>query len=160
MSLLTTWHGYSGGPRYSPSSGRARYRLQPVNVEDLAELAVAAGQAGGNLVMDAAGPEIFTFEEMVRFIARAVGSRALMVHVRPGLALFLSRLVGAIVKDRVLTRDEIEGLMANLLVSSEAPTGRTRFSEWLSQNAASVGARYASEMELHFRERTARPPRS
>jgi len=131
--------------------GRGDYRLQPVFVEDVAELAVAAGDSRDNLILDAVGPETFTFDELVRLVARAVGSRARLVHLPPGLALWLSRLVGLFVGDVVLTREEVDGLMANLLVSDAPPTGRTRLSNWLARNADQVGGRYASELDRHYR---------
>ena len=131
--------------------GRGDYRLQPVFVEDVAELAVAAGTSQENLILDAVGPETFTFDELVRLVARAVGSRARLVHLPPGLALWLSRLVGLFVGDVVLTREEVDGLMANLLVSDAPPTGRTRLSNWLARNADQVGGRYASELDRHYR---------
>jgi NADH dehydrogenase len=55
------------------------------------------------------------------------------------------------VKDVVLTGDEIKGLMANLLVSDHPPTGRTRLSEWIEQNSSTLGVHYASELNRHYR---------
>jgi NADH dehydrogenase len=55
------------------------------------------------------------------------------------------------VKDVVLTRDEVEGLMENLLVSKNPPTGKTRLSDWLNKNADSIGIRYSSELARHYR---------
>jgi NADH dehydrogenase len=92
--------------------GSGDYRLQPVFVVDVAEMAVAAGRESGNRVIDAVGPEIYTFHELVQLIASKVGSRAKILHMPPALALFLSRLVGRAVHDVVLTKEEIEGLMA------------------------------------------------
>ena len=63
----------------------------------------------------------------------------------------MSRLVGLLVRDVVLTRDEVEGLMANLLVSGAEPTGHTRLSSWLKNNKDSLGATYASELSRHYR---------
>jgi len=131
------------------SSGE--YRLQPVFVEDVAEIAVTAGHHDEDIIVDAVGPEIYTFDELVRFIAGKIESKAKFIHLRPELALFLSRLVGYMVNDVVVTRDEVRGLMSNLLVSESPPTGRTRLSDWLGYNAASVGARYASELDRHYR---------
>ena len=131
--------------------GRGDYKLQPIFVEDMARLAVDLAEKGENVVVDAVGPEVFTFKDLVRLIARTIGSRALLVHLPPRLALVFSRLVGFWVGDVVLTRDEVAGLMANLLVSRSEPTGRTRLSEWLAANAESVGADYASELARHFR---------
>ncbi|MCS6950470.1 MAG: hypothetical protein NZ520_08430, partial [bacterium] len=46
----------------------------------------------------------------------------------------------------VITREEIAGLMANLLVTSSPPAGKTRFSEWVRENAPLLGRRYHSEL--------------
>jgi uncharacterized protein YbjT (DUF2867 family) len=131
--------------------GADDYRLQPVFVEDVAQLAVNAGRRDDNQIIDAAGPDIYTFNQLVRLIATKVRSRARIIHLKPGLALFLSRLISYAVNDVMLTRDEVEGLMANLLISSDPPTGETRLSDWLDEHAPSVGARYASELSRHYR---------
>ena len=133
--------------------GSGEYKVQPVFAEDLAEIAVNAGSGSDNLTMDAVGPEVFTFEEMVRLVADKLGRRARLLHVQPWMALLMSRLVGYLVRDVVLTRDEIDGLMADLLVSrSEVPPpGRTRLSEWLEQNSDAIGVSYASELSRHYR---------
>jgi NADH dehydrogenase len=132
--------------------GSGDYRLQPVFVVDLAEMAVAAGKDSQNVVLDAVGPETYSFQELVQLIAGKVGSRARIIHIRPALALFLSRLVGRAVHDVVLTKDEVDGLMAGLLVSESEPRGRTRLSEWVSRHAHLLGMHYASELKRHFRE--------
>jgi NADH dehydrogenase len=131
--------------------GDGRYRLQPVHVEDVADLAVRLGGEMDNVIMDAAGPEIFTFEELVRRTARAVGRRARVLHAPSALALFGARIVGLFVGDVILTGDEVKGLMEDLLVSKEAPAGRRKLSAWLADNAHSVGVRYASEVRRHFK---------
>jgi len=133
--------------------GRGDYRLQPVFVEDVAELAVSAALKDRNIIMDAAGPEIYTFDELVRLIAETVGSKARIVHLPPGQVLFISKQIGRIINDVVLTRDEVAGLMANLLVSQDAPTGEKAFSDWLKENSGSVGAEYASELAKHYPRR-------
>ncbi len=131
--------------------GSGDYRLQPVYVEDMADMAVAAAERSGNEVFDAVGPETFTFDALVRLIRDRIGSRARIVRLPPGPALFLSRVVGVFVRDVVLTADEVAGLMAGLLVSSAPPTGRTRLSDWLDENASTLGTRYASELQRHYR---------
>jgi NADH dehydrogenase len=55
------------------------------------------------------------------------------------------------VNDVVLTREEVDGLTAGLLVSKRPPTGKTKLSDWLAANADKVGVRYASELGRHFR---------
>jgi NADH dehydrogenase len=130
--------------------GAGDYRLQPVFVEDLAQIAVEAGDRSENVVTDAVGPEVFRYDELVRRIAQAIHSRARIVHVPPYAVWLVARAVGSLVRDVVLTREELAGLMANLLVSDQPPTGRTRFSAWLAQNADQLGQRYASELRRHY----------
>ncbi|NLG71918.1 MAG: NAD(P)H-binding protein [Chloroflexi bacterium] len=130
--------------------GDGRYRLQPVHVEDLARLAVEAGLSQENLIVDAVGPETYTFTGLVQLIARATGSRSLLIHLPPGMVFALARLLGGMLGDVLLTRDEIDGLMQGLLVSNEPPLGRTRLSTWLGQHGMELGRRYASELERHY----------
>ena len=115
------------------------------------EIAVDLGHRDDNTVIDAVGPEVYTFNGLIHLIAQKIGSRAMIVHVKPGLALFIARLIGYMVKDVVITKDEIEGLMSNLLVSEGAPTRHTPLSWWLEQNAAGVGTKYISDLERHYR---------
>lgn len=133
-------------------AGSGEYKIQPVFVEDLAELAVRAAERQENIVLDAVGPETFAFNELVRLISRQVKSRARIVHMSPKLILLLSYLIGYVVRDVVLTKEEIDGLVANLLASSSAPTGWTRFSEWVESNKGTFGARYSSELSRHYRK--------
>ncbi len=132
-------------------AGRGDYQVQPVSVEEVAEIAINAAQKTENIVLDAAGPDVYTFDELVRLIAEKIRSRAILFHTSVGLALFFSKLIGYAVHDVMLTRGEVEGLMANLLVSKNPPTGKARLSDWLDQNASSVGIHYASELSRHFR---------
>ena len=131
--------------------GSGAYRIQPVSAEDNARLAVDAGERDANLVLDAAGPEIYTYEELVRLIARAVGSHARMIHLLRGLVWALAWSLGHLVNDVLLTREEIGALVDDLLVSHQPPTGKARFSDWLQHHAPAVGTQYASELSRHFR---------
>jgi NADH dehydrogenase len=130
--------------------GKGDYRLQPVYVEDLADLAIQAIHSKESLLMDAVGPEIYSFKELVELIARTINSRARLIFTPPKLALTLSRILGLLYRDVILTEDEVEGLMAGLLVSEQPPTGKTSLKEWLEMNRDSVGARYASELKRHY----------
>ena len=121
--------------------GSGEYRLQPVFVVDVAEMAVAAGQATPEYVTRRRGAGSLHVPELVGLIAQNVGSRARIVQVPPSVALWLSRQVGRAVHDVVLTQEEVKGLMAGLLVSNNEPTGRTRFSEWLNRHAHLLGIR-------------------
>lgn len=131
--------------------GHGRYRVQPVFVGDVADLAVSAAAAPDDQVLDAAGPETYTFDELLRTIAACIGSKARTLHVPPALAVGASRLIGWAVGDVMLTRDETGALMDDLLVSSASPTGRAGLREWLLTHHAEVGITYASEVARHFR---------
>jgi uncharacterized protein YbjT (DUF2867 family) len=133
--------------------GSGEYRLQPVFAEDVAEIATSAGSRDETEILDAAGPEIYTFNELVELIACALGRRVRLLHLPPGLTLTLIRMLGLTVRDVILTREEIAGLMANLLLSHEPPRGRVRLADWMKENAARLGASYASELDRHFRGR-------
>ena len=126
------------------------YGIQPIHVEDLARLAVAQGEERGNVVLDAVGPETFEFREFVRLVRNAVGSRSLITQVPPWVFVTASRLLGPVVRDVVLTLDEVKALTANLLVSKEAPTAFTRFTDWLSANGSQLGVKWASELRRHY----------
>jgi NADH dehydrogenase len=102
-------------------------------------------------VVDAVGPERFRFNDLVVAIALSVGSRAKIVHAPGTLVLGALRVLGSFLGDVILTRDEVSGLLANLLVSEEPPAGTTRLADWLRENAGSVGARYSSEVQRHYK---------
>ncbi len=131
--------------------GSGDYQIQPVFVEDVAEMTVNAGHSNENMVIDAVGPEIYSFDELVRLIASRTNSRSRIVHIKPNLAYSLAKLIGYAVRDVVITRDEVNGLMSNLLVSQGEPTATMRFSMWLNQNAGIIGTKYISSLERHYR---------
>ena len=131
--------------------GKGDYRIQPVHVEDVAALAVMMAERTEDVVVDAVGPETYTFDQLVMLVRREIGSGARIVHVPPALALVAGAALGRVVRDVVITRDEIGGLMANLLVSDKRPTCPTQFSKWLRGHASELGAQYQSELERHYR---------
>ena len=134
-----------------PVFGNGNYPVQPVYAEDLAALAVDAGSRGDRFVADAAGPETFTFEELLSLLASAVGARIRLAHTPASLGFALTRLVGLVLRDVVLSRDEVDGLMAGLLTSAEPPTGTARLADWLGDNNEILGRRYVSERRRNYR---------
>lgn len=131
--------------------GRGDYRVQPIHVDDLAGLMVREASAEGNRVSDAAGPDILTFDQLLALLRETVRSRTRFLHVPPWLALLGASLVGRLVGDVMLTREEWLGLSDELLVSREPPQGEARLADWLQRNAATVGLTYANEVARHFR---------
>jgi NADH dehydrogenase len=126
--------------------GNGEYRLQPVFAGDLADLALRAAAEPDNLEFDAVGPETYSFNELVRLIARIIGRPARLVHVDPSIALLFASIIGRMMGDVTLTRDEVTGLSNDLLVSHRTPTAPQRLSEWLARHADSLGTHYASEL--------------
>jgi uncharacterized protein YbjT (DUF2867 family) len=131
--------------------GDGRYGIRPIYVEDMAQLLVDAAEQEGNSELNAVGPETFSFEELVRLIAREVGRRVRLVHVPKALAYAATLATGRMLGDVVLTWEEYDGLMTNLLAPDGVPVGQTRLSQWLAQNRNTVGGQYASEVRRHYR---------
>ena len=131
--------------------GLGHYHVQPVAAEDVAAIAVAAAGEQNNVTVDAAGPETVTFAELVDEIAIAVQRRPPFIYLPPPLLIAAGDVIGWFVRDVVLTRQEVDGLMSELLVSSEPPRGTTRFDDWLLEYADKLGMSYASELDRHFR---------
>lgn len=134
-----------------PIAGDGSYRVQPVSVEDTATICVDAGSGAKDVVLDAAGPETITYEELVRLVAAAVGTRVRIVHWPSRLVLALARVTGAVRRDVLLTAEELEGLRASLLVSDQPPLGRASFSSWVAANGDALGRGYVSELARNFR---------
>ncbi|TMG14015.1 MAG: NAD-dependent epimerase/dehydratase family protein [Chloroflexi bacterium] len=131
--------------------GRGDYRLQPVAGEDVAEIATWAAAQGGNVTVDAAGPDIIYYSEMVESIAIAVGRHPRFVYISPRNAVRAAGIIGRLVRDVTLNEPELQGLMQELLVSREKPRGTRRLDNWLLSNADGIGRSYASELERHWR---------
>ena len=134
-----------------PVAGRGEYSLQPVFVDDVAHLAVESASGGGAESLDAVGPETFTFRELVHQIRRTTGGRAFVVSLPPTLVLASAQVMGLAVRDVVLTREEIDGLMSGYLVSQGPPTAQTRLTDWMRDHRETLGRHYASELARHYR---------
>lgn len=131
--------------------GDGRYPIQPVHIDDIADVVVRAGSASENMLVDAAGPDTFTFNEFVALVRAAVRSRALIVHVPVATALAAARLLGLMVRDVVLTRDEVTELQSRLMASDQPPAGRVHLADWLADSATTLGRSWASELDRHYR---------
>jgi NADH dehydrogenase len=131
--------------------GDGKYRIQPIHVEDMARLAISQGAESENVVVNAVGPETYTFNEQVALLKKTVGSRALIVNVPPALGLLAAQIISPFLGDVLLTRQEVDGLLADLLAVETPPTGSIRLSDWLAANRELIGARYASEVGRHFK---------
>jgi NADH dehydrogenase len=131
--------------------GDGSYGIHPIHVEDLADLAVSLGGRADTIVMDAVGPETFTFKALVKLVAETVSSRALIVPMPKAMAMAAATVLGWFVGDVMLTREEVIGLTGNLLYSDGPRSGKVKLSAWLRENANLMGVRYASEVGRHFK---------
>jgi NADH dehydrogenase len=126
--------------------GNGDYRLQPIYVDDLA--LAAAQKVGENRdeVIDAIGPETFTYRELVTGIGRSIGVKRPILSVSPGVGYWSCRLVGLFVGDVVITREEIQGLMQDRLYVDAPSLGATRLTDWMERHQNTLGRRYTNEM--------------
>ena len=126
--------------------GDGQYRLQPIYVDDLAKLAVEQGEKTDNCIVQAVGPETFTYRRLVQTIGEIIGKRRFVVGVPPRLGYLAGRFIGRLMGDVMITREEIQGLMAELLYVDAPPAGETSLTRWAKEHADQLGVRYASEL--------------
>lgn len=126
--------------------GDGECKLQPIYVDDLAALAVDQGKKNDNAIIDAIGPETFTYRELVEAIGRAIGKTRPIIQVSPHFGYLIGRFVGLAVGDVVITREEIRGLMENRLCTESPPAGSTRLTAWMTGYADKLGRQYSSEL--------------
>ncbi len=87
---------------------------------------------------------------MTELIGKTVNKKRLLLPFPPRLALLAAQFLSLFVNDVMLTPEEVEGLMANLLISKEPPRCKTSLKDWLKENKETVGTKYASELARHF----------
>ena len=133
-----------------PIFGSGKYKLQPIFVEDLADIAVEASSSKSSQILDAISPETFTYEAFLRLIARELNRDVFFFHTSPTIGIMLGKIIGLFVKDVILTKDELRGLMASKLTSNQEPNGITLFTDWFRRNKQAVGTAYTSELNRHF----------
>jgi uncharacterized protein YbjT (DUF2867 family) len=126
--------------------GDGQYRLQPIHVEDFASLMVEQSCGSGNAIVNAIGPETFTYRGLVETISAILQVRRPIISVSPATGYLAGWLVGKFVGDVTITREEIAGLMADLLYVDAPPAGKTKLTDWARNHAGSLGRRYASEL--------------
>jgi uncharacterized protein YbjT (DUF2867 family) len=141
--ILRTFHAFL-------MPGRGRYRVQPVFVGDVADLAVAEATESGARVIDAAGPEVFAFKELLELLARTVRARAVLIPAPTAFSLVAGLTLSRLVNDVMITRDELGALTAETLITAGQPAGQTRLTDWLAATGPDLGRRYTSERGRHW----------
>jgi NADH dehydrogenase len=126
--------------------GSGEYRLQPIYVDDMAAIAVEQGAKRDNVTIDAIGPETFTYIELVKVVGEMIGKERPIISVPPPIGFLVGWVLGKWVGDVMITREEIKGLMADLLYVDSPPAGTTRLTDWIREHADSLGRNYTSEL--------------
>jgi NADH dehydrogenase len=132
------------------------YRIRPIHVDDLARLCVELGARSdgarpGNVTVDAVGPDAPTFRETVTAIRTATGSRALLVPAPGWLIPPLSAVLGAALRDVLLTTEEYQAMAAGLADSDAPPAGQASLMDWIAGHGDELGRSYANELDRHYR---------
>lgn len=110
-----------------PLIGGGRTRFQPVFVGDVAAAvdAILAGRAKPGTTYELGGPEVQTFEELMRLMLRIIDRKRLLVPLPFALARLQAFFLELLPKP-LLTRDQVRQLEADNVVSEEASRdGRT-----------------------------------
>ncbi len=128
--------------------GDGKYRLQPISVEDFADLAVEQGAKTENVIVDAIGPETFSYWELVKSMSKILlGKERKVFSMNDEIGYWMSKLIGTIKGDKLVTREEIKGLKADLLFTNSPPAGNTKLTEWVQKNRNKLGMEYANELK-------------
>jgi uncharacterized protein YbjT (DUF2867 family) len=126
--------------------GNGEYRLRPLHVDDMAELLIKNGNATGNAIIDAVGPETFTYKELVHTLSEILEIRRLIIGIPPLCGYGVSKLLNPFLQDVIITSEEIKGLMRGLLDSDNPATGVIKLTEWAKEHRETLGRKYASEV--------------
>jgi NADH dehydrogenase len=127
--------------------GDGKYRLQPIYVNDLAEIAVSEGKNSNNIIIDAIGPETYEYKELVETIAKILGIKRKIISVSDNFGYFVGKIVGFFKNDYLITKPEIKGLKSDLLYTKSLPAGKTKLSEWIEHNKNTLGKKYSNELK-------------
>jgi uncharacterized protein YbjT (DUF2867 family) len=131
-----------------PTGGR--YAVQPVAVEEVAELAVRLASSRDNPEVDAAGRDVYSFAELVASVRSAIGAQSRIVRCPRAAVLAAARAGSLLTGDTLVGREELAALRDDLLVSSEPPRGKARLEEWLAEQGATLGHSFVSERERNW----------
>ena len=76
-----------------------------------------------------------------------MGVRRLLMPMPAFVAWMAGRVMGLFLRDMVITRGEIRGLMQGLVASDEEPLGEILFSEWVTDKGTELGRHYHNDLE-------------
>lgn len=126
------------------------YLIQPVYVKDLAEVAVNYVSNLNNSIIDVAGPNTYSYFDFINLIKEKVKGKSIILKAHPSICILFAKIMSILLKDIIITKDEVHSLMQNLLISKEKPLGKTNFEDWLNENKKIIGKSYRSELRRHY----------
>jgi uncharacterized protein YbjT (DUF2867 family) len=105
-----------------PMFGSGWTRLQPAYVEDVAEAIVRAVQRTETnaITFECGGPRIYTYEELLRMVAREAGLKRILIPV-PFAAWQALAWIAEMMPSPPITRNQVELMQVDNVPSSEMP---------------------------------------
>jgi NADH dehydrogenase len=104
-----------------PMFGRGKTALQPASVEDVGEaIARAIARPEPIRLCELAGPRTFTYETLLRAIARHIGARPILVPVPFGIWRKVAFIAEALPRPPI-TRNQVELMMVDNIASPDQP---------------------------------------
>lgn len=128
-----------------PIPSGAPYHVRPIHVDDYAQLVANACRAIETFTQDATGPDRLEFQDLIRRIARIIGSRTRIIRLPLAACHFLYGAASHLMRETILTLDELKGLSRNRLDSQASPSGSVRLTDWIEENAETIGRRFLRE---------------
>ncbi|MCY3412228.1 MAG: NAD(P)H-binding protein [Candidatus Heimdallarchaeota archaeon] len=134
--------------------GSGKFGIQPIAVDDLVDICIDQINNEGNVVIDAIGPKVYQFKELIQLINKYTNSRTLIIPM-PGPLNWFSpigiKFLELFLKDVLLTKHEMKAISENLLVSSQEPNGTLLFEQWLENSGKYLGKEYYNQLNRHFK---------
>ncbi|MDZ4826250.1 MAG: hypothetical protein SGJ13_07265, partial [Actinomycetota bacterium] len=129
-----------------------------LNNIDLAALCAALGERRDDVVVDAVGPETYTFNELVDLLRDTVGSSSKIIHAPAWIVATLARGLSVAVRDVLLTREELDGMMAGLVSVDGPTTAPTSLREWVGAHRDTLGENMRPSSLVTTRDLVRYPP--
>jgi NADH dehydrogenase len=105
-----------------PMFGRGRTRLQPADVDDVAEAIARIMQQAEtrSMVFEYGGPHVYTYEELLRTVAREAGLKPTLVPL-PFAAWHALAWIAEVLPHPPLTRNQVELMQVDTISSRQSP---------------------------------------
>jgi uncharacterized protein YbjT (DUF2867 family) len=103
-----------------PMFGRGRTRLQPADVEDVGDVIASLMQrtAAQAIIVECGGPRVYTYEQLLRTIARAASVNPVLVPV-PFAAWHALAWVAELLPGAPVTRNQVELMEIDTVASAD-----------------------------------------